>query len=236
MKDTRQRLRLAALMVPLAVVSVGTPALAIVGEDSVLLAQILSSEIAQSLHLGSLLAQTTSSVAQLREMVDVAKMVHRGVTEVTQMSGGQLKAAVLEGVRQSKEGAQLAQLHADIASIRDLHHVDPRALETLRGLLWTEFYGPALDVIHSAHDNHEAEVALVARKADFDALHNAEMQQLVHWEDDCAKGPGACQQAGARASIKTAQYTAFLHQTALQQAELTARQVSTPSCACSSCW
>lgn len=226
MKPRRVRIRWIALALVGGVLLWDATALAfnaVVSQDLPVLIEILSTEVAQYGELGSILAETSAMVEQVKEYTSVAKVAWGAVDELRHMTLDDLKDAALLGT--NRAFPELGRMYGDIEDIRDLDYRDPAAVETFRGILWEHAYGPAVDYLHSAHENHQIVANAREHRARQSGKVMARRIEAEIWEEDCRRTAdggfeGACQAAANRAEILHAILLTDLHETALASLEL----------------
>jgi hypothetical protein len=200
---------------------------ALVSQDLPILSQIAMTEAASYTELGAILGEMAVLVAQAKEYTSVAKTAWGALDELRHMSSRDLLDAAALGAR----GAfpELDGMYGDIQDMRDLNYRDYRAVATLRGMLWDEVYGPAIDYLHTGHENLEA----LASHADLRGRHSAKLAarraEAEQWAEDCRRtssaGEGACQAAASRAEIQQALALADLHESNLHLLDTAERQL-----------
>jgi len=192
------------------------------------LIEIAATEAAQYGELGAILAETTAMVEQVKEYTSVAKVAWGAIEELRHLTLEDLKEAALLGT--DRAFPEIGRMYGDIEDIRDLDYRDPAAVQTFRGILWEHAYGPAVDYLHSAHDNHLAVANAREHRARQSGKVVARRIEAEVWEEDCrrtgAEGfEGACQAAANRAEIIHAILLADAHETALASLELQERML-----------
>jgi hypothetical protein len=190
---------------------------ALVSQDLPLLAQIAATEAAAYAELGALLAQASAIVAHVKEYTTVAKTAWGALDELRHMTPDQLRDAALLGVRRAFP--ELGDMYGHIRDIRDLDYRDHRAVATLRGIIWDEVYGPAIDYLHAGHGTLDALAVMQEHQLRHAAKAHARRQQATRWAEDCARtaarGEGACQAAANRATVQHALALADIQETNL---------------------
>ncbi len=194
---------------------------AIVSHDLPILMEIAATEAASYTELGAILAEAAAITAQVKEYTTVAKAAWGFMNELRHLSWDQLKDAAFVGVNNAFP--ELGQIYGDVQDIRDLSYSDPRAIETLRGLLWANVYGPGIDYLHSGHDNMTAMAAMDDHRGRQFGRVAVRRAQAETWEQDCERiseeedAEGACDAAANRAAIQSALMLHDLQETALFQ-------------------
>ncbi len=201
---------------------------ALVSQDLPVLIEIAATEAASYTELGAILAETAAVVKQVKEYTTIAKTAWGALEELRQMTHTDLTNAAKDG--QGNDYPEHQEMYGDIRDIRDLNYRDDRALQTLRGMLWEEVYGPGIDYLHSAHSNFEAVAQMEEhrfRQLPKVAARRAEAEQ---WEEDCKRtsssGEGACQAAASRAAIQQALLLSDVHETSLKTLEAQERLIA----------
>jgi hypothetical protein len=201
---------------------------ALVSQDLPVLIEIAATEAASHTELVAILSETAAMVKQVKEYTTIAKTAWGALEELRQMTLADLANAAKIGL--GNAFPELQEIYGDIKDIRDLNYRDERALQTLRGMLWEEVYGPGIDYLHSAHSNFEAVAQMEEhrfRQAPKIAARRSEAEQ---WEEDCKRtsssGEGACQAAASRAAIQQALLLSDLHETSLKTLEAQERLIA----------
>lgn len=202
---------------------------AIVSQDLPILVQMAATEMASHTELVAILSEAAATTAQIKEYTDIAKTTWGALSELRQMSFVDLTDAVRMGV--GNAFPELGTIYGDIGDIRDLDRRDPQALLSLRGMLWEEVYGPAIDYLHSGHANLEATAAMAEHRGRQARLLAVRRQEAERWEEDCKEtsardgSEGACQAAANRAAVQNAIALQNLHETALLQLQAQERLI-----------
>jgi hypothetical protein len=170
------------------------------GEDIPILSQILVTELGHSTTFSEMLIQAQQTVKHVKEYTTLAKTVYGGIDEIRHMTAKELRDGALLGMRNAYPGA--VDMYRDIKDIRNLNYRNQQAYDTLRGMLWENVYGPAIDVIHGSHDNLDAIAKSQELQQRETALLYAEQEILNAQAEDCEKGNGACLAASQRAEIE----------------------------------
>jgi len=192
---------------------------ALVSQDIPWLTQIASTEMMSYGELGSILAETAAVVKQVKEYTAIAKTVYGAIDDVRHLSLGELKGYVMQGVLRA--APELGGMYQDLKDIRDLDYRNDRALATIRGALWEEVYGPAIDYLHSGHQDLDAIAVWEDERNRSAGKIEAERKQLDAWKKACEKAAdagaeGACQAAAQRAALESGFLLADLHDTNLK--------------------
>lgn len=194
---------------------------AIISQDVPILSAILAEEVKTALQLGTILAQVGVMVTTVKEYTTIAKTAWAAVNELRHMSLKDLGGLALKGVKRAFP--EVGDIYGDIKDIKDLNYTNFKAQQTLRGMLWEEVYGPAIDYLHTGHKNLESLSAMEEHRIRSGAKVGARRMQAEGWEEDCArtssKGQGACRAASYRASIQQALLLADMNETALHSLE-----------------
>jgi hypothetical protein len=195
---------------------------ALVSQDLPLLVQIAATEASSYTELGAILSEAAAITAEVKEYTSIAKTAWGALNELRQMSWEDFENATKQGLNSAFP--ELGGMYRDVKDIRNLDYRDPRAFDTLRGILWESAYGPAIDYLHSGHEDYEAIAAMQdhrGREANKVALRRMEAQQ---WEEDCKRTSndgqeGACQAAANRAAIQSSLMLQDIHESSLYSLE-----------------
>lgn len=193
----------------------------IIGGDIALLTEISATEAASLTEISTLVSQAAETVALAKEYTGLAKTAYRGIEELTHMTWDDLKGHVLTGL--SRAFPEVGQMYADVKEIKDLRYVNPRSVETLRGILWSEVYGPAIDELHGLHANMDAVAEAKDLRGRQSGLIQGIRDELDGFAADCEKGPGACAVAADNAQIRAAQTLTDIHEATLKSLEMQER-------------
>jgi hypothetical protein len=100
-------------------------------------------------------------------------------------------------------------------------------------MLWEGVYGPAIDYLHSGHENFEAVAAMEEHRGREALKVNARRTEAEQWEEDCKRtssgddaAEGACQAGANRAAIQSALMLQDLHETALYSLQAQERLIA----------
>lgn len=196
---------------------------ALFSQDLPVLSEIAMTEAAILGEASALVAQAYQTYQTINEHVGIAKAVHQGVQELTELTWDDLKGYALEGL--SNTFPEIGEMYSGIHDMADFRKVNYRSVETVRGMLWANIYGPAVEGLHQQHENMEASARSKDHRARSSALIDGIQKEIDAYQKECDKGEGACSAAASRAQMRTASLVADMHKTTLQQLELQEREI-----------
>lgn len=201
---------------------------AIVSQDLPLLTQIAATEVSSYLELGAILTEAAAITAQVKEYTTIAKTAWGALNELRYLSLDDLRDAAMRGA--SNAFPELQQIYGDAHDIADLSYRNQRAVDTVRGILWEEVYGPGIDYLHAGHSNLDAMANMQDHAARHEQILAARRAETTDWEATCRRtegeGEGACQAAANRAAIQSALMLQDMHETSLYQLEAQRRLIA----------
>jgi hypothetical protein len=188
---------------------------AIIGEDIPILTSIFGQQVREGLQLGGLLAQAGMIVSEVKETVNLAKAIYCAFDELRHMTWKDLGGYVMQGLDDAFP--EVGQMYDDIKGtyqnikdFGDLKKVDPLSVTALRGMLWDEVYGPALDAMGIGKKSLDelAETEELLYRATAQQLYFNEQTKML--DAACQKDASACEAASYKATVLQATQLAGL--------------------------
>jgi hypothetical protein len=187
--------------------------------------EIVSSKLAKLSPITDFLKQASDSISQLTEQTAILKTAFHGSKEIIEAGWDGVGRKAARGVR---SGVPLVdKIYNDTRKLVDLNYSDPKAVETINGMLYANVYGPGVAYLDNQlarnMDSVSKTIDLGARqKTKLEAEH-IDNENLVQ---DC-NSSGSCRTAADKATILQNRTLADLHAIALQELELQRQQLVT---------